>query len=452
MGRPPRAAHVFPEFPMPILPPGFARHRWTGFTLLVVTFVLGFFHRIAPGVVAPDLMASFSISAAALGTLAAVYYYIYTVLQVPAGILSDTLGPRYTVGLAGLIAAIGSVMFGLAEDFATATTGRMLVGLGVSFTFVGLMKFNTLWFPESRYGLVSGLTLLIGNAGAVLAATPLALVLNYATWREVFVGVGVVGTVLALATLVLLRNRPQDAGYPDIQTLHGLVPHPPAHRHWSRELYGALSNRHVWPAFVVMFGIVGTALAFVGLWCVPLMQDVHGMSRTAAANCATVMLIGTAIGSFFGGTVSDALGVRRPMVVMCASGVLLCWLGLIFLPWGPGWSIWLLMGMLGLCAGGSTVSYAVTKEVAPPLFAGMSIAVANTGLFAGAAVAQPLFGWAMDVLWQGEIVNHLRTYEWIDYRRGLYLSAGLALLGVMFSLRLKETYCRNINWKPADHG
>ena len=247
----------FDPLPMPILPPGFARHRWTGFTLLAMTFVLGFFHRIAPGVVAPDLMASFGISAAALGSLAAVYYYIYTAFQIPAGILSDTLGPRYTVGLAGLIAAIGAVMFGLAEDFATASTGRMLVGLGVSFTFVGLMKFNTLWFPESRYGLISGVTLLIGNAGAVLAATPLALVLNFATWREVFVGVGVVAALLAISTLLLLRNHPKDAGYPDIQTLQGLPPHPPAHRHWSRELYGALSNRHVWPVFVVMFGIVG---------------------------------------------------------------------------------------------------------------------------------------------------------------------------------------------------
>lgn len=434
------------------LPPGFARHRWTGFTLLAITFVLGFFHRIAPGVVAPDLMASFSISAAALGTLAAVYYYIYTLLQIPAGILSDTLGPRYTVGLAGLIAAMGTVMFGLAEDFTTASIGRMLVGLGVSFTFVGLMKFNTLWFPENRYGVVSGLTLLIGNAGAVLAATPLALVLNVATWREVFVGVGVVGALLAASTLLLLRNHPRDAGYPDIQTLQGLPPHPPAHRHWSRELYGALSNRHVWPVFLVMFGLVGTALAFVGLWCVPMMQDVHGASRTAAANCATVMLIATAVGSFFGGTVSDALGRRRPMVVVCALGVLASWLGLLFLPWTPGWSAWLLLGLLGLCAGGSTVSYAVAKEVAPPLFAGMSIAVANTGLFAGAAVAQPLFGWAMDVLWQGELVNQLRVYEWIDYRRGLYLSAGLALMGLLVSLTLKETYCRNINWKPADHG
>ncbi|MGJ8669495.1 MAG: MFS transporter [Oceanococcus sp.] len=427
------------------LPSGFSQYRWTGFALLATTFVLGFFHRVAPGVVAPDLMASFGISAAALGSLAAVYYYIYTALQIPSGILSDTLGPRYTVSAAGLIAAAGSVVFGLAEDFTTASIGRMMVGLGVSFTFVGLMKFNTLWFPENRYGLVSGLTLLIGNAGAVLAATPLAWVLAYASWREVFVSVGVVGCVLAVLTFILLRNKPEDAGFPNILTLQGKPLHSQAHRHWSREIYGALRNADVWPGFVVMFGVVGTALAFVGLWIVPLMQDVHGLSRTAAANCATVMLLSTAVGSLCGGSLSDALGRRKPLAILCALCALLGWLGLLYLPWGPGWSIYLLLALIGLSAGGCTVAYAVAKEVAPPMFSGMAIAVVNTGLFAGAAFAQPMFGWAMDVQWQGDIVEGLRVYSLEDYRRGLYLSAGLSLMGLIAALRLKETYCRNIS-------
>lgn len=431
---------------MPPLPAGFVRQRWTGFALLATAFVLGFFHRIAPGVVAPDLMASFGISAAALGSLAAVYYYIYTALQIPAGILSDTLGPRFAVAAAGLVAAAGSIVFGLADDFATASLGRLMVGLGVSFTFVGLMKFNTLWFPENRYGQISGLTLLIGNAGAVLAATPLALLLHLATWREVFVGVGVFGAVLALITAVLLRNRPEDVGLPAMATLQGRPASTLPERHWSRELYGALSNPHVWPGFVLMFGITGTVLAFVGLWCVPLLQDVFGLSRTAAANYSTVILLGSAVGSLFGGSISDRLGRRKPLGVVCGTLAVSAWLSLIFLPWRPGWSAYLLFSLLGLCAGGSTVAYAVAKEVAPPLFAGMAISVVNTGLFLGAAVAQPLFGWAMDWAWQGEVQEGLRIYTWGDYQRGLILSAGLATLGLAASLVLKETRCRNIYW------
>lgn len=422
----------------------FARLRWTGFGLLATAFVLGFFHRIAPGVVAPDLMASFGISAAALGSLAGIYYYVYTALQIPSGILADTLGPRYAVSLAMLIAAAGSILFGLADSFALASLGRLLVGLGVSFSFVGLMKFNTLWFEERRYGLISGLSLLIGNAGAVLAATPLALLLELASWRQVFVGAGVFGALLGLAIYLLLRNRPQDAGLPDLQTLQGKTPHAPPQRHWSREIYGALSNPHVWPGFGLMFGITGTILAFIGLWCVPMMQDVHGLSRTEASGYATAMLLGSAFGAFFVGGLSDHLGRRKPLAVASAALAVACWLGLVALPWQPGWSAYLLLTLLGLCAGGSTIAYAVGKEVAPPLFAGMAISVVNTGLFLGAAVAQPLFGWIMDALWGGTMQDSLRSYVWADYRHGLWLSAALALSGLIASLLLKETRCKNI--------
>ena len=131
--------------------------------------MLVFFHRIAPGVVAGDLMQAFQTSGAALGSLAATYYYVYTVMQIPAGVLADTLGPRVSAGMGALIAGGGSILFGLAPDFGIASLGRFLVGLGVSVVFVGLMRSNTVWFSERRYGMISGLTILLGNIGAMLA-------------------------------------------------------------------------------------------------------------------------------------------------------------------------------------------------------------------------------------------------------------------------------------------
>ena len=70
----------------------------------------------------------------------------------------------------------------------------------------------------------------------------------------------------------------------------------------------------------------------------------------------------------------------------------LTWLGLLYLPWGPGASGLLLYGALGFAAGGFVVGYAAAKEVLPPAVSGMAIALVNTGLFLGAAVLQPSFG------------------------------------------------------------
>jgi sugar phosphate permease len=71
--------------------------------MVVAAYVLSFFQRFAPAGIAPDLIAAFNTTASSLGVLAATYFYVYTVMQVPTGILVDTLGPRLILLLGGLV-------------------------------------------------------------------------------------------------------------------------------------------------------------------------------------------------------------------------------------------------------------------------------------------------------------------------------------------------------------
>jgi len=420
----------------------FNRLRWTVFWILIASYIMVFFHRVAPGVVAADLMQAFNTSGAALGSLAATYFYIYTALQIPSGVLADTLGPRISVTLGGLVAGVGSVLFGLAPDFATASWGRFLVGLGVSVIFVGLMKSNALWFPDRQYGRISGLTLLLGNLGSILAAGPLALLLAEVSWRQVFVGAGVISVLFALLTLIGVRNRPEDAGFPSLREQEGLPPHPPRDQHWLRDLREVLTNRAVWPGFWVNFGLTGCFFAFAGLWAIPLMRDLYGLDRADASLYATVTLLGFAIGAYKVGWISDRLGHRRPVIVAGTLLFCLAWLGMILLPWGPGWSGLLIFALLGLTAGGNVVVYAAAKEVLPARVAGMSVALVNTGLFLGAAVLQPAFGWVLDLGWDGTLRDGVRVYAAADYQHGLWLCFGAALLALLATPLVRETHCR----------
>lgn len=422
----------------------FNRVRWTVFVLLVLSYMSVYFHRMAPGVVSSDLMQAFATSGAALGSLAAMYYYVYTAMQIPAGVLADTLGPRLAVSIGALVAGAGSVLFGLAPDFDVASIGRLLVGLGVSVVFVGLMKSNTQWFAERSYGLISGLTLLLGNLGSILAAGPLAILLGLFDWREVFVTAGIASLGLAVLTWLLVRNKPEDVGFPSVREQEGLPPHPPREHHWLRELRTVVATGAVWPGFWVMFGITGTLFAFAGLWGVPLMRDVHGLSRADASLYTTAALAGFAVAALIGGWLSDRMGRRKPVVVGTAVLSAAGWLAMLYLPWGPGWSGLMLYGALGLAAGGFVVGYAAVKEVMPPAVSGMTIALVNTGLFLGAAIMQPAFGWMLDLTWDGTELNGVRRYAWADYRNGLWLSFAFTLLALVASLRVRETGCRNI--------
>lgn len=420
------------------------RLRWSIYTVLLAGYMLAQFHRIAPGVVAGDLMAAFNTTGAALGSLAAMYYYVYTVMQLPAGVLADTLGARVTVTLGNVVGGIGAILFGIADTLAQASVGRFLVGLGVSVVFVGLMRSNTVWFRERQYGLVSGLTLLLGNAGAIFAAGPLAAVLEFASWRTIFMALGVFSLSLAWITWWLVRNRPQDAGLPSLREMEGAAAHPERDRHWWHDLMGVLRDRRIWPGFWFTFGMVGAYLAFVGLWAIPLLRDLHGLARGDAARFTTVSLAGFAVAALLAGALSDRIGRRRPVIVGAALLNLLVWLGFVFLPWSPGALAYILFGLLGVAAAGFVVSYPAAKEIVAPALAGMALSLVNTGLFLGAAVMQPLFGWVLDRTWDGTLAGGVRIYAAGDYANGLWWMLGFAVIGLAGALRVRETFNRNL--------
>ncbi|NIQ92804.1 MAG: MFS transporter [Desulfuromonadales bacterium] len=417
--------------------------RWAIYLILVSAYMLVFFHRMAPAVVSGELMRAFGTTGAALGSLAAMYFYIYMLMQIPAGVLADTLGARTSVSIGNLLAGCGSILFGMAGSYWEASLGRALVGLGVSVVFVGLFKSNSVWFSERNYGFISGLTLLLGNIGAIASAGPLAALLGVCSWRTVFVVLGGLTIALAVLTVLLVRNRPEDLGFPSVQEMEGLPRPRPRHQHWWHDLKGVVSTRAVWPVFWVNMGMVGTMLAFVGLWAIPMLRDLHGLSRSAAAAYTTTALAGFALGSMFSGWLSDRFGRRKPVILGGTLLYGLVCLAFVLLRWQAGFVGLGLFFLLGLSCGGFIVTFASAREVVAPALSGMAVGLVNTGLFLGAALMQPLFGWVMDLAWDGTMAEGVRRYSAEDYRLGFAVITVFALVAVVGACRIRETRCRN---------
>ena len=414
------------------------RLRWTAFGLVAVSYMLAFFHRVAPAAIASDLQQTFNASAASLGGLAATYFYVYTVMQIPTGVLVDTLGPRRIVTLGGVIAGAGSLLFGYATTMTEASVGRMLIGLGVSVAFISLLKLNAAWFHDRHFGTAVGLTLVLGNVGSVLAAAPLAWVLQFTTWNSVFIVLGGVSFALALLTWLFVRDHPGEAGLPSLREIDGHEAHPLHEAHWLKGLVVVLKNRHTWPIFWMNLGIGGSFIAFAGLWAVPFLRDVYGMERVAATQHTSLMLVGFAIGAFSVGVVSDRLGRRRPVLIVTALAHLLCWMPLLFaLPMSLAVSFFLFL-LMGLSAGSFTLSWACVKEVNPHALSGMATSVVNTGVFLGTGILQPLVGWTLD---RAGTAQGAAT----QYQLGILILFICVVTGFVGSLRVRETWCRYLS-------
>lgn len=416
------------------------RLRWTAFGLVAAAFVLSFFHRIAPAAIAGELREAFNASGTALGVLAATYFYVYTVLQIPTGVLADTMGPRRIVALGNVLAGVGSIWFAFAATLPEAAAGRALVGLGVSVAFIALLKLNAAWFHEWEFATLAGLTMLMGNLGAVLSAAPLAWAATVTSWRNVFAVIGVFSLALALFTWFLVKDDPRDAGLPSMRELDGLPPHPPHEGHWLEGLAQVLRNRLTWPGFFVNFGLGGTFLTFAGLWAVPYLVQAHGMARNVATWHTSAMLVAFALSAFAVGRLSDHVGRRKPVMLGLGSLYVLCWLPWVSVVALPLWGSIALFAAMGVCGAGFTLSWTSAKEVNPPALSGMATSVVNTGVFLGPALFQPLVGWALDRAAPAAAGN----YPPEAFGATLMLLMGFAALGLASAFCVRETYCRNI--------
>jgi sugar phosphate permease len=413
-------------------------------------YLLSNFHRVAPAVVAADLMKAFSITAASLGTLAAIYPYVFAVMALVAGSLVETLGPRLTLTSGAAAMAAGTVLFGLAPVFGVAVVGRLLIGLGASVILIAWLSLAAAWYEPQRFATISGWTQTVGNLGALTASSPLALAVEAIGWRSTFVVVGAVTFLPALAALLLVRDRPEQApGRPDPGPRR--VAPALADVLWS--IPAIFANSRSWPPVIAAAFVYATLISLLGLWGVPYLMQIYGLGRVAAANTLAWLAIGIVVGSPLIGWLSDRrLGLRKLPLAVSTGLYAVCWLALVATG-DARWPVTLLAPLflvMGLTASGLILVWACVREVNDPARVGIVIGFCNTPIFLTFAILQWLTGAILDAKWAGLALGGVRIYPEAGYRTAFGVCLGLAAVALLSTLFVTETRCRNI-WRRAAH-
>ena len=400
-------------------------------------YVVSYFHRIAPAVLAKDLMASFSATGVEVATMAALYLYAFAVMQFVVGAAVDAWGPRRAVAAGAVVMGVGSALFAAAHALPVAYGARIIVGVGASVVFIGILKQVGAWFRPDEFGTWSGLTQVAGNLGGLLAAAPLALFVAVAGWRTTFGGFAAVSVALAVLTLVVVRDRPEDVGFPPP------LPRGPTPRVNIAEGYGTVwGNRRTWPMFFVFFCQYGTLLSFSGLWAVPWMRDVYGMTSKESSEIVSLVGIGVIFGAPIAGFLSDKIfRSRRVPYILFTLAYTAVWACVALPPAGPPRA---LLGplcfLVGLTASCFTLTWVLAREVNPPRFSGIATATVNAGGFLGAAVMQNVLGRILDARWLGVLEHGARRYPASGYHAAFLASLGTLVLACLLTVAVTETF------------
>jgi MFS family permease len=323
-------------------------------------FLYAFVHRVSPSVMLDELMREFGVGAAAVGNIAAFYFYAYVALQLPVGALMDRFGPRRLMSTAVAAAAAGSLVFAASEGVLSASAGRLLIGLGCAFSWVGVLVVITLLFPPHRFALFAGLTQAAGMAGGLLGQAPLGRLVESVGWRGSSVWLAAAGLAIAAGILLTVRDGRSGAAEKKRPSLLAGLAH-------------VASRGQSWLAAAVSFSLTATMLSFAGLWAVPFLMQRYGMEKAEAAGLASVGFIGWLVGAPLVGWLSDRLGRRKPLILAGCVTMTLATTAVIYLP-GLPWEASAAFLVLGSLAASSMVlTFAVCRDHFPPEDSGVAV-------------------------------------------------------------------------------
>lgn len=370
-------------------------YRWVVFSLLAFGYLLVYFHRLCPAVVALDMQADLNTSGALLGFLAAAYFYPYALMQLPSGLLSDSWGPRKTITIFFAIAGVASIFLGMVESMGLAILARALVGLGVAMLFVPTMKVLTNWFRADEFARMTGILMAVGGLGGYTASRPLAWLSDMLGWRGSFVAIGAATLVVAVAIWFLVRNTPEEMGLPSVNPTTQDNKGKAEAIGLAQGMKMVLSSLRFWILATWFFFTFSIFFSFGGLWGGPYLIHVYGFSKAEAGNILGMLALGMIVGSPFLSWMSDKVFHSRKKVIVLSSIITVCvTIPLAFFPGGmnqPG--LYLLCFLLGMFNSAVVVvAFTATKELFPVEIAGTSVGLVNLFPFLGGAVAPPILG------------------------------------------------------------
>lgn len=405
---------------------------WSIWLLAAMSFGYAFFHRVAPSVMVSDLMAEFAISGAVLGTLSALYFYPYVLMQVPLGALIDRLGVRLLLSAALLIGGLGSVLFALAQSIEFAYIGRLLIGVGSAVGFLSSLALAGKWFTAERFAFMAGLVMFFGMISGMLAQGPLAIFVESFGWRAAMWSLGAFSLLLAILVFIFVRNAPQEK-YETIKP-----PKETWHAMW-QDLGRAASTFEVWKVALVASTMSAPMLTLGGLWGTPYFISAYGLEKAHAAFWMSALLLGWAFGAPFAGWLSDRIKQRKKLL-MLGSFTLTCCMGImVFLPLPPLWLSIVLIILIGMSGAAMTITFALVREVTPNDISSSVTGIVNSMTVASGAILQPAVGFALDQIWDGSLNEGVRYYSVDNYHTGFMLIFVTCLVGFVFSTQLKES-------------
>lgn len=280
---------------------------------LIIIACLGF-GRFALGMLLPAMGASLPLNYSEMGFISTGNFVGYLAAVLVSGLLASRLGERRLI-VAGLVLVAFSMMaVSRAQGFWGVLVFYVMTGFGAGAANIPIMALVAHWFGRSLRGRAAGFIVSGNGVAIVFSGWVIPLINGYVGaegWRWSWLLLGVLAFVIAMISLVLIRNRPAELGLQPlgISTVGGSAHHQDdPHPHTSR--------------IITHLGVVYFAFGFTyviyATFIVTTLVEERGFSEVLAGQFwMWVGVVSIFSGPLFG-TLSDRLGRKLALMMVFA--------------------------------------------------------------------------------------------------------------------------------------
>ena len=386
-------------------------------TTICIAYFVENFLRSAAGALTPILIEELNISHASMGLLISAYFFVYGLMQVPSGILSDRLGARKTIIFFTIITIIGTFLFWVSTSYKMLFVAQFLVGIGGSTFYINAVKLVSTWFPSNRKATAIGILSASSGLGNTISYMGFPIVVaSLGSWRTLYLGMSLILVANWFMNIIIIKDRN-----------HLLVSQPL--RENSSILYSlmtTISDRRLWP-FLAGYVLSSTSWVFMN-WMVQYLIDTRGFTYLQVGQIASVGTIAGIPGCIVVAAISDRLKQRKNTLIGFSVLYAIVLITLINLPGSMGVPIFALLNFTLNFSGSFWVLYfSMIPETLPLNKASVGLGLVNGIGTVGFSVITPIYGGLVD------LTNSYTSSN-------LLIQAGAILMPIIFYLFIKESY------------
>jgi len=382
------------------------------FGLLWGAYASYYLCRVNFAVAQPAILADFpDWTSAQVGSIPSTYALAYALGQMVNGTLGQRFGTRRMMTFALVMASFTNILFAQANSFGAMQVLWAINGWGQSAGWSLMVQTLADWNSSARRGTLIGRLSTSYQVGHVASWILAGVLCDSIGWRAAFLVPGLFLLPVAVVFFMLLRNTPEEAGFPPVRDDVVISVPPPGPGASSKGaenpasdssanlpllaiLKLTLSNRVLWILAVCFFVMNAVRYSFMN-WSVQYMAEFHRLGIKASVVTATLIPLVGALGALSAGWISDVVfGKRRaPVCVFMLLGVTATCLAMAIVPRGDWLLATALLGVAGfmiygpdvLITGAATVDFSHPK--AASIATGFAMCIGALGaIFSGAGI------------------------------------------------------------------